>query len=222
MLRAFLVALQFLTVLPVHFKKVPDNKTTGYSLLLYPVVGLLMGLLLAGIGWAANGLLSSSVHAAIILTSWIILTGGLHLDGLADSADAWVGGLGDRKRTLAIMKDPYCGPAAVVPLVLTLLIKFTAIDHLITTENWAVLALIPALGRTMLILLLLTTTYVRKNGIGSTMVNHLPARTSMFVVFLSLPALPVILGVRAFWLIFVAAGVFFVLRMFMLRRKRSF
>ncbi len=49
--------------------------------------------------------------AVLVLAVWVGLTGALHLDGLADSADAWLGGYGDRARTLAIMKDPYCGPA---------------------------------------------------------------------------------------------------------------
>lgn len=71
------------------------------------------------------------MRAALLLVFWVLATGALHLDGLADSADAWVGGLGDRERTLAIMKDPCCGPAAVVALVVVLLVKFAALaQHL--------------------------------------------------------------------------------------------
>lgn len=51
----------------------------------------------------------------------MLITGGLHLDGLADTADAWVGGQGDRDRTLAIMKDPRSGPIAIAVIVLLLL-----------------------------------------------------------------------------------------------------
>jgi adenosylcobinamide-GDP ribazoletransferase len=67
------------------------------------------------------------LHAALLLTVWVLLSGGLHLDGLADSADAWLGGFGDRERTLTIMKDPRSGPIAVVVLVLVLLLKFCAL-----------------------------------------------------------------------------------------------
>lgn len=49
------------------------------------------------------------LHAALLLTVWVLLSGGLHLDGLADSADAWLGGFGDRERTLTIMKDRAAG-----------------------------------------------------------------------------------------------------------------
>jgi adenosylcobinamide-GDP ribazoletransferase len=104
-LRPFLVALQFLTRLPVHMPEPPDEREIGQSLLYYPLVGLLLGLMLAALAWAMRDG-SSMLHAALLLAMWVLMTGGLHLDGLADSADAWVGGQGSRERTLAIMKDP--------------------------------------------------------------------------------------------------------------------
>lgn len=215
--RPFLIALQFLTVFPIRLKTVPDNRAVGRSLLYYPLVGLLIGLLLAMIGWLGSGL-SGSLHAAIILACWVALTGALHLDGLADSADGWIGGLGDRQKTLTIMKDPCCGPAAVVTLVLVLLIKFAALEQLITTANWGALILAPLLGRTALILLFLTTPYLRNNGLGTQLANHLPRRASMITVFITLAAVPIVFGTSSFWLLFTLAGTFLLLRALMLRR----
>ena len=215
--RPFLIALQFLTVFPVRIKELPDDKAVGGSLLFYPLVGLLIGLLLATLGWFGSWM-SVSPHAAVVLAFWVMLTGALHLDGLADSADAWIGGLGDRDKTLAIMKDPYCGPAAVVALILVLLIKFTALEHLLTTENWEVLVLIPVLGRTALVLLFLTTPYVRPNGLGSLLANHMPRRTSIVILLITLVAVPLIVGIAAFWLLIAMAIIFFALRALMLRR----
>ena len=77
------------------------------------------------------------LHAALLLTVWVLLSGALHLDGLADSADAWLGGFGDRERTLTIMKDPRSGPIAVVTLVLVLLLKFAALLALIEQQHGA-------------------------------------------------------------------------------------
>jgi len=84
MIQAFLVALQFLTCLPVRFSTLSDDKTHGYSLLFYPLIGLIIGTLLVLLGW----LLSDApplLAAALVTTGWVLLTGGLHLDGLADS-----------------------------------------------------------------------------------------------------------------------------------------
>ena len=127
---ALLIALQFLTRLPVSLPCMPTPEQVGRSLLWYPLVGLLLGLLL----WGAHLLLGQTpalLQAAIILALWVGLSGGLHLDGLADTADAWVGGFGDRERTLTIMKDPRSGPIAVVVLVLLLLLKFAALFTLL-------------------------------------------------------------------------------------------
>ena len=117
-LRPFLVALQFLTRLPIHLPETPDECEIGQSLLYYPLVGLLLGLILAALAWAIWD--SSSMLHAALLAAWVLMTGALHLDGFADSADAWVGGQGSCERTLAIMKDPYCGPAGAVALILLL------------------------------------------------------------------------------------------------------
>lgn len=108
MINPFLIALQFLTRLPVRIASEPDEKSIAQSLSYYPLVGLIIGALLAGIAWGLSGA-PVLLSAALLLVTWVLVTGGLHLDGLADSMDAWVGGLGDRERTLAIMKDPYCG-----------------------------------------------------------------------------------------------------------------
>ena len=116
-LQAFLIALQFLTRLPVRLPEAPGEQDIGRSLLYYPLVGLLLGFTLAALAWALGE--GTLLHAAILLAAWVLMSGALHLDGLADSADAWAGGQGDRERSLAIMKDPACGPAGAVALIRT-------------------------------------------------------------------------------------------------------
>ncbi|MEE9358391.1 MAG: adenosylcobinamide-GDP ribazoletransferase [Sedimenticolaceae bacterium] len=212
----FLIALQFLTVIPVRIEE-PDNEATGCSLLYYPLVGLLIGLLLEMIGWMGSGM-PSNLHAAVVLTFWVVITGALHLDGLADSADAWIGGLGDPKKTIAIMKDPCCGPVAVVTLVLVLLIKFTALAHILTIGYLEVLVLAPVLGRTALVMLFLTTPYVRPNGLGTLLSNHLPRRTSLVIILFTFATVPLFMGIAALWLLIALAGTFIVLRALMLKR----
>lgn len=176
-----LIALQFLTRLPVCLPGMPEPWQQGRSLLWYPAVGLLLG----GLLWLAQWLLDGApvlLQAAVLLALWVALSGGLHLDGLADSADAWVGGYGDRQRTLAIMKDPSCGPMAVLALVALLLLKFTALWALLAAGQWPALLLAPLLGRSALLMLLLGTPYVRANGLGSAMAAAVPQRTGWWVL----------------------------------------
>ncbi|MFL6653512.1 MAG: adenosylcobinamide-GDP ribazoletransferase [Sulfurifustis sp.] len=183
----FLIALQFLTRVPVRLRHAPDEQTVAASLRYYPVVGLVLGVVLAALN-ALLGESSAPLRAALVLTVWVAATGAMHLDGLADSADAWIGGRGDRERTLAIMKDPCCGSMAVVALVLVLLLKFTAL-HSLSANDVSPLACIPALARTGVPLLFVTTPYVRPGGLGAALAVQ-PAR---FVTLL--PGIVVAVGV---------------------------
>jgi adenosylcobinamide-GDP ribazoletransferase len=216
MFHPFLIALQFLTRLPVRLSGVPEARLVGRSLLYYPLVGLVLGLVLAALHWAlgnAPGLL----RAALVLTTWVLLTGALHLDGLADSADAWVGGLGNRERTLAIMKDPYCGPVAVVTLTVVLLIKFAAL-HNLGSNDWLTLLFVPAIARGAIPLLFLTTPYVRPGGLGSVLAAHLPRTASVAVIVATGVIVLLAAGMKGFGLLLTAAGVFLLLRALMIRR----
>lgn len=174
-MRSFLIALQFLTIVPVRLSSLPSAQQVGRSLIHYPLIGLLLGLAL----WLTSlplGDAAPALQAALLLTIWVALTGALHLDGLADSADAWLGGFGDRERTLTIMKDPRSGPAAVVVLVLVLLLKFVALWTLLADGAALALVLAPLLGRAALAALFLSTPYVRPGGLGQALADHLPHR----------------------------------------------
>ncbi|MDH4565546.1 adenosylcobinamide-GDP ribazoletransferase [Pseudomonas sp. BN414] len=201
-----LIALQFLTRLPVRLPGMPEPEQIGRSLLWYPLVGLLIGSLLLGGAWLLDGR-PPLLSAALLLALWVGLSGGLHLDGLADTADAWVGGYGDRERTLTIMKDPRSGPIAVVVLVLVLLLKLAALVTLLDAGQLLPLLLAPWLARGMLPLLFLTTPYVRPGGLGQAIAEHLPRRE--LPLWLGGQAVVMLLLGWAAWIALVVALVLF-------------
>ncbi|WP_194789434.1 adenosylcobinamide-GDP ribazoletransferase [Pseudomonas sp. UFMG81] len=213
----FWIALQFLSSLPVRLPGMPTPQEMGRSLLCYPLVGLLFGLLL----WLASHLLqgvAAPLHAALLLALWVLLSGALHLDGLADSADAWLGGFGDRERTLEIMKDPRSGPIAVVTLVLVLLLKFCALWVLVERGVGGLLVLTPVVGRAAMLGLFLGTPYVRRGGLGSALAEHLPRQAAGWV--LSGCALVAVMlgGWPVLWVLGLALLVFAWLRRLMCKR----
>ena len=213
----FWIALQFLSSLPISLPGMPQPRALGRSLLYYPLVGLLFGVLL----WGLNALLADTpllLHAALLLTAWVLLSGGLHLDGLADSADAWLGGFGDRERTLTIMKDPRSGPIAVVALVLVLLLKFCALLALIEQQHSVALLIVPLIGRSALLGVFLTTPYVRAGGLGQALADHLPRKAGWWVLGLSAVACVLLAGVAGLWALGLAAAGFVWLRQVMMRR----
>ncbi|WP_407296639.1 adenosylcobinamide-GDP ribazoletransferase [Stutzerimonas zhaodongensis] len=215
-MQPFLIALQFLTCLPVRLRSMPEPQQIGRSLLYYPLVGLLLGSMLWVLGMVL-GDAAPPLTAALVLAAWVGLTGALHLDGLADSADAWLGGFGDRERTLAIMKDPSSGPVAVAVLVLLLLLKFAAIWTLLERDNLLLILAVPLLGRSAMLGLFLTTPYVRPGGLGQALAEYLPRSEAR--VMLGLIALAgVLMGPSGWVALATAAGVGMLVRRSLVQR----
>jgi adenosylcobinamide-GDP ribazoletransferase len=205
--QSFLIALQFLTTIPFRLSEPVTPYNQGYSLVYYPLIGLIIASVLL-LSIFIFGDQSPWIAAILTLTVWVSLTGGLHLDGLADSADAWLGGLGNKEKTLAIMKDPASGPIAVVALIMILLIKLIMLVELIQQQQWIGIITAVVLARTALPLLLLTTPYVRQGGIGQVLVTHLPQRSVRImlslvatIAFILLGLIPIILILSLFLLL---------------------
>ena len=213
----FFVALQFLTRIPLTINLQWEAENIAGSLLWYPLVGVLIGIMLTLLAGIMPGG-SSMLAAALVLSGWVFITGGLHLDGLADSADAWVGSHGERQRALEIMKDPQAGPIAVIVLVLLLLVKFAAIYGLLEQGELWLLILPPLLGRCVPLLLFLSTDYVREKGLGSAMAEFLPRESAQEVLLLVAIILPVLTGfINALLLISITLLVIWFLRNLMLK-----
>ncbi len=209
----FLAALQFLTRIPVK-AEFSGAERPANTALFYPVVGALIGAILA---LAALILPGSPVSAAIILTLWVLITGALHLDGLADSADAWLGGFGDRERTLAIMKDSAIGVGGLVAVVLVLLLKFSALQNLLAKDTGIAAALLisPALARAACLGLLLTTPYVRERGLGNGLVDRIDDNAAWGIIIVAFGSYLLAAG---FWAGMVVVGGAMLLRRLMMQR----
>ena len=216
-MNAFYAAVQFLTRLPTPRLAYYDAVLGGRAAVYFPLVGLLIGLLL----WAAAGLaggLPPGVLAALLLTLWVGLTGGLHLDGLGDSADAWLGGHGDRARSLAIMQDPRAGAAAVIAIALLLIVKFAALQALLATGHLLGLLLAPVLGRAASLGLFLTTPSAREEGFGAALTRHLPRRPASLALLGAALAAPLLAGVAGLWALLWVCALGLALRWLCLRR----
>ncbi|RME56767.1 MAG: adenosylcobinamide-GDP ribazoletransferase [Caldilineae bacterium] len=141
-------------------------------------MGLLLGLILAG-GHGLLGLLplENGLHGLLLLLLWVLLTGGLHLDGLADSCDGLFAAVPPARR-LAILKDVHVGAFGVMGLVLVLGLKAAALAALAKTPaGWMALLLAPVWGRWMLVWAAERFPYARAEAsLGGTMRTGLSPR----------------------------------------------
>ena len=151
---SFWLALTFLTTLPaprVSFDAAAfDAGEFGRAGRWYPLVGLIVGGTLAGVYAVAGALFPPLLTSVLVVTAWVVLTGGLHLDGLADCCDGFFAPV-DRTRRGEIMRDPRVGTFGALGLLLTLLLKIatlpataTPIPALLLTPMWARWLILPA------------------------------------------------------------------------------
>ncbi|WP_294391369.1 adenosylcobinamide-GDP ribazoletransferase [uncultured Sphingomonas sp.] len=143
-MRRFLIAVGFLTRLPVPAVQGSADDFAA-AIRCYPLVGLVIGLLVAASGWV-GAQVDAWTGALAALAAWVVVTGGLHLDGLADLADGLGAAHGDRSRLLAVMADPHIGSFGVIALVLQMIAKLVLL-HALAPAGWWALLLIPAAAR---------------------------------------------------------------------------
>lgn len=212
--KALAVAFIFLTRIPMPQLSEITPQDNGRALVCFPIVGLVIGLLLWVTVLALDSLLDPGLIAALILSLWVFVTGGLHLDGLADSADAWLGGYGDKERSLEIMKDPRCGSAALMTVPCLLLLKFAALSSLLTSTTPLTgilvgLALTPVIGRSASIALFLSTPYVREQGLSRDFDQHAPKPLLWSLLVGVVIIVPIAVGMNAGLLLMVISALLF-------------
>lgn len=139
------IACSLLTTLPLPAPASWNPGDSGRAGGWFSLVGLVIGLLVAGVHWLAGLVFPPLVTGAIALTAWVALTGGLHLDGLADCADGLLYPGAPEKR-LEIMRDPRLGAFGGIGLGLALLLKFSALASL-TPATLPALPLAASLAR---------------------------------------------------------------------------
>ncbi len=151
--------------------------------------------------------------AVLLLTAWVALTGALHIDGLADCGDAWVGGQESQERTLQIMKDPAAGPIGVVMIVLVLLLKLVALYCLLQADSSAAILVVPILARAALVAGFLFVPYVKSTGLGAGVASVLSKQAAYAVILLSvICACYVLPAIYSVGFLLSAVAVFFVWR----------
>jgi cobalamin 5'-phosphate synthase/cobalamin synthase len=166
-------AVAFLTRLPVPSRPAFDGADVGRATLLFPLVGALLGGVLALLAAALGPRLPPLVAALLVIALSALLTGALHLDGLADMADGFGGGHG-RDDVLRIMRDHAIGAYGAVALVLVIGVKAAALAALIARgDALGPLVVGPALGRWASVPLARFLPHAREEGgIGSALTLH--------------------------------------------------
>jgi adenosylcobinamide-GDP ribazoletransferase len=162
-MKTFLTALSVLTALPLNRLTAISDDDLARSTLFFPVVGFMIGFLLMGVTQWLSPILSPEPLSAVLLVVSILLTGGLHLDGLADLCDGLAAG-GGRERILAVMKDSRIGAFGVMGLVIVLLLKYSLFLEVIRHGWLRSFLIMGVLSRWAMVLAAFSGRYARDEG----------------------------------------------------------
>lgn len=210
-------AFRFLTALPLPAERQATPDTWGRGLAMFPVVGLALGLILAGLDLLLGRIWPPAVVNALLILAAVLLTGGLHQDGLMDTCDGLFAPRGAPER-LAIMRDSRVGSFGVLGLAVVLLLKYGALGGLAPAARLPALILAPTLGRWSMAAALWGFPYARPTGLGAA--YKAAATTGRLVVATGLTVLiaAVVRGPVGLALVAAAALATFLLSHWMLRR----
>ena len=164
-MNSFLIALQFITIIPVKKDLNYSEKNIARSMLYYPLIGTIIGIILVLVNMVGSLLLPDLVRDSLLLIFFVLLSGGIHFDGLADSFDGLFGG-NNKKQILKIMGDSNVGVYGVLAVVLILILKFTLLTELPIGLKNAVLIIVPTISRCAMVWAVYLFPYAKKEGFG--------------------------------------------------------
>jgi adenosylcobinamide-GDP ribazoletransferase len=181
----FITALQFLTRIRVRRQDQLTPASFGRSVRFFPLVGALIGAILASFYYFAGEYLSVHVLAALIIIFDVLLTGGIHYDGLMDTMDGLFSGR-PRERMLEIMKDSRVGAMGVIAFGMLLMLKWSMLLDLFPVKSVAAIFLMPVLGRFAMIIGITIFPYARPEGMGKAFAEHAGQDTLFFATAITI------------------------------------
>lgn len=162
----FLAALQFLTTIPIPWRREVSPEELGRSVGYFPVIGLIIGLILVGLNWLFGLILPSAVVNALLIVSLVVISGALHLDGFVDTCDGIAGHKPTEDRW-QVMHDSRVGGFGIVGVVLLLLVKYVSLNSIPEPLMMTALVLMPVVSRWAMVYAICAYPSASPSGLGN-------------------------------------------------------
>ena len=177
----FLLMIQFFTRVPINKNLACEPENFRRGVVFLPFIGLLIGALQYSVIYLLDGKLPSSILAGFAVLLPIIVTGGLHIDGLGDTCDGFFAFTKDKDRIIEIMKDSQAGTFAICAIVGNILLQYGAIDYLVGQDQFQVLLVIIMFSKLFVLFTGLCGKPAKAEGSGNLFVGNM----SVFIIFIS-------------------------------------
>ncbi len=195
-MKNFIQAISFLTILPVGHPSLSEEKQLARAMAYFPLVGLMIGLILALGYYLLSFFLPRTIVLWITIGLLAFLTRGLHLDGFADTMDG-LGSGGPREKILEVMRDSRIGAFGVMGLILLIGAKYLALDQIPNLSIPFTLILMAVVGRNAMVLVCYRSPYARsEGGLAKPFAENLSAREVLISSALTFGIAFLLIGVK--------------------------
>lgn len=164
-MKELILAIQFLTRIPINVSIETRENSFAESVVWFPIAGLLVGVFNALVFWGASQLLPGVFSIVCAVLANVLITGGLHVDGLADTCDG-IFSARKKERMLEIMKDSRIGTNGTIAVVFDILVRIALLSSLAQEKVLWVLILAPVTAKAILPLIMKISVYARAEGMG--------------------------------------------------------
>ncbi len=161
----FIAALKFLTIIPLPWWREASSEELGRSLVYFPLVGVIIGLILGGLNLLLGLFLPLAVVNGLLIVSSVVISGALHLDGFVDTCDGIAGHKSVKDRWL-VMRDSRAGAFGIIGVLLLLLIKYASLNSVPGNLMTVTLMIMPVVSRWAMVYAVFAYPYARPVGLG--------------------------------------------------------
>lgn len=204
-MKQLVLMIQFLTRLPIKLALDVGDEDFTKGFKYFPVVGSIIGGLIYAIHFLLHPYLNSFTLAVILTISYLYITGGLHMDGLSDTADGLFSGR-SKERVLEIMKDSRIGSNGALAMVFVVLLKIAFIAEIESVDLGRVLFVMPMVSKYTVVFVSTFSSYARKDGMGNWFIGKVKPLDFVFSTVFTI--LVLLLVDPNFWILLLGGLIF--------------
>lgn len=175
-LNDFLLFFQFFTRIPINKSLKCEKENFRHGSIFFPVVGLFIGIVQWLVYYMLIKVLPVNITAVFVVVIPIILTGGLHVDGLGDTCDGFFSLKGDKDKIIEVMKDSRVGTYASIAIVFDMLVRYAAVSTIIEMNLPLILIATPIIARFTVVFISFIGKNAKETGSGNIFIGNIDVK----------------------------------------------
>ena len=209
----FLTAVRFLTIIPLPGRREVSPEEVGRSIVYFPLVGVIIGLILVGLNWLLGLFLPSALVTVLLVVSLVVISGALHLDGFVDTCDG-IGGHKTVEERWRVMQDSRAGGFGIIGVCCLLLVKYVSMSGVPDSWLMQTLVLMPVVSRWAMVYAVFAYPYAKPSGLGKVFKQVASWPRFVIATFITLAVVVVLASLTGFvimlaiWVIVIAMAAY--------------